>query len=325
MDSAFGHLDAAGFLQIWQRFDVDDHGYIEGKELDAFFQHMLDNFGMKEETTEDGIRRLRQRFMSAYDIAADRRLKIQELAAVMLPEEENFLLMFRRETPLDSSVEFMRIWRSYDTDSSGYISAVELKGFLQDLFLQHRKSNTPEQLEEYTDSLMKMFDKNRDGRLDFNDLARILDLKENFLLKFKMDACSQEDRRRDFEKIFAHYDVSKTGALEGPEVDGFVKDMMELVKPSISGTDLDKFKKALLGQCDINGDGKIQKNELALGLGLKLSLRTLTALVLRFFLRSITTPYLFQSNVHPILFSLTFDSLPENRMAMVIFPPTAFS
>uniref|UniRef100_A0A8C2WMU3 Secretagogin n=1 Tax=Cyclopterus lumpus TaxID=8103 RepID=A0A8C2WMU3_CYCLU len=260
MDSAFGHLDAAGFLQIWQRFDVDDHGYIEGKELDAFFQHMLDNFGMK--TTEDGIRRLRQRFMSAYDIAADRRLKIQELAAVMLPEEENFLLMFRRETPLDSSVEFMRIWRSYDTDSSGYISAVELKGFLQDLFLQHRKSNTPEQLEEYTDSLMKMFDKNRDGRLDFNDLARILDLKENFLLKFKMDACSQEDRRRDFEKIFAHYDVSKTGALEGPEVDGFVKDMMELVKPSISGTDLDKFKKALLGQCDINGDGKIQKNEL---------------------------------------------------------------
>lgn len=62
---------------------------------------------------------------------------------------------------------------------------------------------------------------------------RILALKENFLLKFKMDVsltcfykqprfsddvlshdqcvcsqgCSQEDRRRDFEKIFTHYDV----------------------------------------------------------------------------------------------------------------------
>ncbi|KAI9536775.1 hypothetical protein NQZ68_031083 [Dissostichus eleginoides] len=87
--------------------------------------------------------------------------------------------------------------------------------------------------------------------------------------------------------------TSKTGELEGPEVDGFVKDMMALVKsvsfirslltsltlpppdpllqPSISGTDLDKFRKALMGHCDINGDGKIQKNELALCLGLKLS------------------------------------------------------
>ncbi|KAL7382183.1 hypothetical protein ABVT39_017981 [Epinephelus coioides] len=231
MDSALDSLDAAGFLQIWQHFDVDDNGYIEGKELDAFFQHMLQTFGMKrEEINEEKIRRLRERFMSAYDTAGDGHLQMQELATIMLPEEENFLLLFRRETPLDNSVEFMRIWRSYDTDSSGFISAIELKGFLRDLFCQHRRSITPEKLEEYTDTMMKMFDKNRDGRLDLNDLARILALKENFLLKFKMDACSQEDRKRDFEKIFAHYDVSKTGALEGPEVDGFVKDMMELVK-----------------------------------------------------------------------------------------------
>lgn len=28
---------------------------------------------------------------------------------MMLPVEENFLLLFRRETPLDNSVEFMRV------------------------------------------------------------------------------------------------------------------------------------------------------------------------------------------------------------------------
>ncbi|KAM6899299.1 secretagogin-like [Xenentodon cancila] len=272
MDSVLDRLDAAGFLQIWQHFDKDDAGYIERKELDALFKHMLQKLGMKkEEITEEKIRGIRQRLASAYDPAADGCLHIQELATVMLPEEENFLLLFRRETPLDNSVEFMRIWRKYDEDSSGYISANELKGFLKDLFFQHRKSVTPGKLEEYTESMMKMFGKNRDGRLDLNDLARILALKENFLLKFKMDACSQEDRKRDFEKIFAHYDVSKTGALEGPEVDGLVKDMMELVKPSISGTELDKFRKSLMGHCDINKDGKIQKNELALCLGLKLS------------------------------------------------------
>ncbi|XP_028254972.1 secretagogin-like [Parambassis ranga] len=272
MDSALDRLDAAVFLQIWRHFDMDDNGYIDGKQLDAFFQHTLHKLGLKKkDITEDNVRRLRERFTSAHVAAADGRLHIQELAAMLLPEEENFLLLFRRETPLDNSVEFMRIWRNYDTDSSGYISAVELKGFLQDLFLQHRKSITAEQLDTYTDTMMKMFDKNKDGRLDLNDLARILALKENFLLKFRTDACSLEDRRRDFEKIFAHYDVSQTGALEGPEVDGFVKDMMELVKPSISGTDLDKFRKSLMGHCDINGDGKIQKNELALCLGLKLS------------------------------------------------------
>ncbi|KAM6973758.1 secretagogin-like [Aplochiton taeniatus] len=270
MDSAFDSLDAAGFLQIWQNFDIDDNGYIEGKELDDFFRHMMKKLGINDEVSEEKVRRLRDRFMSAYDTTDDGRLQIQELAAMMLPEDENFLLVFRRETPLNNSVEFMKIWRKYDADSSGFISAIELKGFLHDLFLQHKKSISPDKLEEYTDTMMKMFDKNKDGRLDLNDLARILALKENFLLKFKMDACSLEDRKRDFEKIFAHYDVSQTGALEGPEVDGFVKDMMELVKPSISGTDLDKFRKVLLGHCDMNGDGKIQRNELALCLGLKL-------------------------------------------------------
>ncbi|XP_032377664.1 secretagogin [Etheostoma spectabile] len=236
MDSALDSLDAARFLQIWQHFDVDDNGYIEGKELDAFFQHMLEKFGMKrEEINEDKVRRLRERFTSAYETTADGRLQIQELATILLPEQENFLLLFRRETPLDNSVEFMRIWRSYDTDSSGYISAIELKGFLHDLFLQHGKSFTPEKLETYTDTMMKMFDKNRDGRLDLNDLARILALKENFLLKFKMDV-SVKNKDKDVRCLTLQLKQSKTGELEGPEVDGFVKDMMELVKPSISGT-----------------------------------------------------------------------------------------
>ncbi|KAJ1201843.1 hypothetical protein NDU88_005648 [Pleurodeles waltl] len=94
------------------------------------------------------------------------------LANMILPEDENFLLLFRRETLLDNSVEFMRIWRKYDADSSGFISAVELRSFLQDLFLQHKKKISAEKLDEYTDAMMKIFDKNKDGRLDLNDLAR---------------------------------------------------------------------------------------------------------------------------------------------------------
>ncbi|XP_045573630.1 secretagogin isoform X1 [Salmo salar] len=213
MDCAFEHLDAVGFLEIWQHFDADDNGYIEGKELDHFFRHMMTKLGPEDKVTEERVQRLKQKFMSAYDVTADGRLQIQELAMMILPQDENFLLVFRREAPLDNSVDFMKIWRKYDADSSGYISAVELKGFLKDLFQQHGKAVSSSKLEEYTDAMMKIFDKNKDGRLDLNDLARILALEENFMLQFKMDASSQEDRKRDFDKIFNHYDVSNTGAF----------------------------------------------------------------------------------------------------------------
>ncbi|XP_060906963.1 secretagogin-like [Labrus mixtus] len=269
MESAFDNLDAAGFLEIWQHFDADDNGYIEGKELDEFFRHMMKKLEPQEKVTEERVQRLKQRFMSAYDVIADGRLQIQELANMILPADENFLLIFRRETPLDNSVDFIKIWKNYDVDCSGYISAQELKAFLKDLFQQHQKEVPSDKLEEYTDTMMKIFDKNKDGCLDLNDLARILALEENFLLQFQMDACSKEERWRDFDKIFTHYDVSKTGALEGPEVDGLVKDMMGLARPNITGPELDKLRAILLRHCDVNKDGKIQRNELALCLGVK--------------------------------------------------------
>ncbi|NXF95818.1 SEGN protein, partial [Eubucco bourcierii] len=285
---AAGPLDAASFLGAWRRFDADgkaqalpltinifdfhlDNGYIEGKELDNFFRHLLEKVGPEVSTVTHWWCIKSKRTCCVQRDAG--RLQIQELANMILPDDENFLLLFRREAPLDNSVEFMRIWRSYDADSSGFISAGELKDFLRDLFLQHKKMVAEVKLEEYTDTMVRK-DSINIVYIYYRKVhpsSGILALQENFLLQFKMDACSTEERRRDFEKIFAHYDVSKTGALEGPEVDGFVKDMMELVKPSISGVDLDKFRQILLNHCDVNKDGKIQKSELALCLGLKIN------------------------------------------------------
>ncbi|XP_033958619.1 secretagogin [Pseudochaenichthys georgianus] len=269
MDTAFDNLDAAGFLEIWQHFDADDNGYIEDKELDDFFRHMMKKLNPQEKVTEERVQGLKQRFMSAYDVTADGKLQIQELANMILPEDENFLLIFRREAAMDNSVDFMKIWRKYDVDCSGYISARELKAFLKDLFQNHQKEVSSDKLEEYTDTMMKIFDKSKDGSLDLNDLARILALEDNFLLQFQMEACGKEERKRDFTKIFEHYDVSKTGALEGAEVDGFVKDMMGLVRPNLTGPELEKLRGVLLRHCDVNKDGKIQMNELALCLGVK--------------------------------------------------------
>ncbi|KAL0623346.1 Secretagogin [Plecturocebus cupreus] len=158
MDSARGpapgRSDAAGFWEVWQRFDADEKGYIEEKELDAFFLHMLMKLGTDETVMEATVDKVKQQFMTTQDASKEGRIQMKELAGMFLSEDENFLLFFRRETPLDSSVEFMQIWRRYDTDSSGFISAAELRDFLRDLFLHHKKAISEAKLEEYTGTMV---------------------------------------------------------------------------------------------------------------------------------------------------------------------------
>ena len=69
---------------------------------------------------------LKEVFMDAFDDNDDDRIEMAEMAAI-LPTDENFFLLFRHNNPLESSVEFMRVWRAYDKDCSGYIEADELK------------------------------------------------------------------------------------------------------------------------------------------------------------------------------------------------------
>lgn len=76
--------------------------------------------------TDEMLTELKSCFLEAYDDNQDGKIDIRELAQ-LLPMEENFLLLFRFDNPLDSSVEFMKIWREYDSDNSGYIEADELK------------------------------------------------------------------------------------------------------------------------------------------------------------------------------------------------------
>ena len=78
--------------------------------------------------------------MDAFDENEDNRIEISEMAAI-LPTDENFLLLFRHNNALESSVEFMRVWREYDKDASGFIEADELKvrqtpGASRDLIIQ---------------------------------------------------------------------------------------------------------------------------------------------------------------------------------------------
>ncbi|KAL5021914.1 hypothetical protein ScPMuIL_001069 [Solemya velum] len=202
--------------------------------------------------------------LSAFDENKDGKIEISELAQI-LPTEENFLLLFRKDNPLESSVEFMKVWREFDTDHSGFIEGDELKNFLRHLLLQCNKENTvtDEQLIVYADTMLQLFDRNKDGKLQFSEMAKLLPVRENFLCRPVFKSANKLTKD-DIERVFNLYDRDGNGTIENEELNGFLKDLMELVEEDYDADDLGECKRILLDKCDLNHDGKINREELTM-------------------------------------------------------------
>ncbi|KAL1115271.1 hypothetical protein AAG570_007302 [Ranatra chinensis] len=266
-------LSANQFMQVWGHYDKDGNGYIEGTELDGFLREFVASANSAdigpEAVSDSMLAELKQCFMEAYDDNQDGKIDIRELAQ-LLPMEENFLLLFRFDNPLESSVEFMKIWREYDTDGSGYIEADELKNFLRDLLREAKKINdvSEDKLIEYTDTMLQVFDANKDGRLQLSEMAKLLPVKENFLTRqiFKVRETSSGAKltKEDIERVFSLYDMDDNGTIENEELRGFLKDLLELVKKDYDAQDLQDFEDTILHGVDYNQDGKINRKELTM-------------------------------------------------------------
>ncbi|CAH1974554.1 unnamed protein product [Acanthoscelides obtectus] len=261
-------LSANQFMEVWSHYDKDGNGYIEGTELDGFLKEFVSSANVTdvgpEAVSDDMLIELKACFMEAYDDNQDGKIDIRELAQ-LLPMEENFLLLFRFDNPLDSSVEFMKIWREYDTDGSGYIEADELKNFLRDLLKEAKKINdvSEDKLIEYTDTMLQVFDSNKDGRLQLSEMAKLLPVKENFLCRQVFKGATKLTKD-DIERVFALYDRDNNGTIENEELRGFLKDLLELVKKDYDAQDLLDFEETILRGVAYNHDGKINKKELTM-------------------------------------------------------------
>ncbi|KAH0813647.1 hypothetical protein GEV33_009143 [Tenebrio molitor] len=268
---------ATGCATLWGRMfpcwdrelsRVTSNGYIEGTELDGFLREFVSSANATdvgpEAVSDDMLVELKACFMEAYDDNQDGKIDIRELAQ-LLPMEENFLLLFRFDNPLESSVEFMKIWREYDTDGSGYIEADELKNFLRDLLKEAKKINdvSEDKLIEYTDTMLQVFDSNKDGRLQLSEMAKLLPVKENFLCRQVFKGATKLTKD-DIERVFALYDRDNNGTIENEELRGFLKDLLELVKKDYDAQDLLDFEETILRGVDYNQDGKINKKELTM-------------------------------------------------------------
>ncbi|XP_066873194.1 calbindin isoform X2 [Kogia breviceps] len=219
-------ITASEFFEIWLHFDADGSGYLEGKELQNLIQEL------------------------------QQARKKAGLLAHILPTEENFLLLFRCQQ-LKSCEEFMKTWRKYDTDHSGFIETEELKNFLKDLLEKANKTVDDKKLAEYTDLMLKLFDSNNDGKLELTEMARLLPVQENFLLKFQgVKMCGKE-----FNKAFELYDQDGNGYIDENELDALLKDLCEKNKQDLDINNIPTYKKSIMALSD---GGKLYRTDLAL-------------------------------------------------------------
>uniref|UniRef100_A0A670K5Y4 Calbindin 2 n=1 Tax=Podarcis muralis TaxID=64176 RepID=A0A670K5Y4_PODMU len=164
-------LTASQFLDIWKHYDADGNGYIEGKELESFFQELESaRKGAGMESKNVNVAEKMQEFMRKYDKNADGKIEMSELAQI-LPTEENFLLCFRQH--VGSSAEFMEVRRIC---GHVYDGAVNQSGFLSDLLEKANRPYDEPKLQEYTQTILRMFDLNGDGKLCLSEMSRLTSL-----------------------------------------------------------------------------------------------------------------------------------------------------
>ncbi|KAM9408405.1 calretinin-like isoform 1-T1 [Pholidichthys leucotaenia] len=246
-------VTATQFMDIWKHYDVDGNGYIEGTELENFFTELeTARRGAGVDPSHASFKEKMKEFMANFDKNDDGRIELSELAQI-LPTEENFLLCFREF--VKSSSQFMTIWRRYDTDRSGYIESNELKGFLLDLLKKANRNYEEKKLNEYTQTILTLFDLNGDGKLGLSEMARLLPVQENFLLKFQGIRLTV----KEFDSIFTYYDQDGNGYIDEQELDALLKDLCDKNKMDVDSTGLGDYKKSIMALAD---GGKLYRTEM---------------------------------------------------------------
>ncbi|KAL4617094.1 calbindin [Arapaima gigas] len=238
-------ISASQFLDIFNHYDNDGNGYIEGKELQNFIKEL------QQARKQAGLELTDQMkaFVAEYEKNAEGKIGIVELVQI-LPTEENFLLFFRQQ--LKSCTEFMQVHVSGFYCTVQHVKQSRLLS--ASLFV---KMNDISGESECLSSQLKMFDTNNDGKLCLLEMARLLPDQENFLLKFQ----GVKMPRKEFNKIFELYDKDGNGYMDENELDALLKDLCEKNKKVLDCNKIPTYQTAIMALSD---GGKLYRTELAL-------------------------------------------------------------
>lgn len=164
-------MDSIQFIKIWNHYDSDMNGYLEGDEIDAFLRDMLQQQGCNANL--ELIADYKAFIMDRYDENKDGKIGLKELSRI-LPTEENFFTKFQGKKAL-SREDFDSVFEHYDTDNSGEIDASELLVLLRDIMKRmNLEPDSHKELEKMRDVVLGVSDKNNDGKLSRAELALLL-------------------------------------------------------------------------------------------------------------------------------------------------------
>jgi len=252
-------ITSSEFIAIFQKYDKDGNGTIDSAEIDNFLRDLAAEHGSEVSSDED-FKKFRNMVISKYDMNADGKISMDELAKI-LPAEENFLMQFRKDHNV-SSVDFIKIWYHYDTDRNGFLDTAELDGFLRDLlgYSDSKADVTPQKIAEHRKSILTMFDANKDGKIELSEMAKILPVEDNFFSTIGRGDLTKDE----FNRMFSHYDKDNNGMIEDVELIAFLRDLLGKNGKTPTTTELETFRATILAASDLNKDGCLDAAELRL-------------------------------------------------------------
>ncbi|OVA10184.1 EF-hand domain [Macleaya cordata] len=133
---------------IFSRFDMDSDGSLTQLELAA----LLRSLGLKP--TGDQLHAM----LSNMDANGNGSVEFDELVSAILPDINDEILI--------NQEQLLEVFRSFDRDGNGYITAAELAGSMA-------KMGQPLTYRELTD-MMREADMDGDGVISFNEFATIM-------------------------------------------------------------------------------------------------------------------------------------------------------
>lgn len=169
---AFTHkINSVDFIKIWTHYDKDGSGYLERKELERFLVDFIASKHGKELNGSE-LESLRNKVMQVADLNKDGKIELGEFSN-LLSIEDNFLKKFSSRKSL-SRRDFNEIFMHYDPDGNGFIEGKELLALIRDIMTKVDERVTLQDLKDYQDVVLSVFDKNTDGKLSRKELGLLL-------------------------------------------------------------------------------------------------------------------------------------------------------
>jgi len=172
-----------------------------------------------------------------------------------------FVTSFQGKTKITSN-DFLKIFKTFDKDGNGYIEAGELDDFLAALCKESNKEGAqdPQAIAEMKEEILYKYDMNFDGKLDLEELTKILPTEENFLVQFQHHVSLTSV---EFFRVWNHYDQDCSGYIESDELKGFLTDLLGREGQTLNPQRIDDYAMAMLDLFDKNKDGKLSLSEMS--------------------------------------------------------------